>query len=78
MMPTYRVAISDEECVSNALEDYASIEMAQKSVARTALAFLTQEGRLDSRQVAECEIQRLDGTEELHFLVAVELISIMR
>ena len=77
-MPTYRVAISDEECVSNALGNYASIDMARKAVARTALAILTEEGRSDTRQVAECEIQRLDGTEGSHFLVAVELISIMR
>lgn len=77
-MPTYRVAITDEECVSVALEDHASIIVAQKSVARTAMAFLSEQGQTDCRHIAECEIRQIDGDEDLHFLVAIEIVSLLR
>lgn len=78
VMPAYRVAIVDDECVSDALENHASLAMAQQSVVRSAMSILMDRCVAEGRQVAECEIRQDGGNELLSFTVAVEIMPIKR
>lgn len=77
-MPAYRITISDKESVSEAMEHHASLEHAQQSAARTAMAFLSEEGHPNYRHVAECKIPEVGGAEQSHFFVAIELTLVPR
>lgn len=72
-MPAYRVAITDDDSVSEALEHHASLKAAEQSVAATAMRMLMDQGCKDQRRVAECEISQVGSDAALLFTVAIEV-----